>query len=102
MVMWKNAEKLLRGRRRGFLRKEKEKNAMKRYVDLTPEECNSIVISLLEEFKNNAKRLDCLALDEPNERIEFDILLELGALIQKIADVRDKTGATNDCCNVCR
>ncbi len=62
---------------------------MEKALTLSIEECDNIIISLLLDFKKTCSEIDVIALDDENERGEFDMLMDLGALIQKMADVRD-------------
>ncbi len=62
---------------------------MEKALTLSIEECDNIIISLLLDFKKTCSDIDVIALDDENERGEFDMLMDLGALIQKMADVRD-------------
>ena len=71
---------------------------MERTLTLSIDECDSILLSMILDFKNSCSKIDTLVLDEKSEREEFDLLMELGALIQKIADVRDTLCNCHDCC----
>ena len=71
---------------------------MERTLTLSIDECDSILLSMILDFKQSCSEMNVITLDDKNEREEFDLLMELGALIQKIADVRDTLCNCHDCC----
>ena len=71
---------------------------MERTLTLSIDECDSILLSMILDFKQSCSEMNVITLDDKNEREEFDLLMELGALIQNIADVRDTLCNCHDCC----
>ena len=57
---------------------------MNRSIELTRDECNTILMCLTGEFMSACCGLDLLALDEEDEKERFQDVLEMAVLIQKI------------------
>ena len=59
-------------------------------LNLTAEECNTIIRYLMEGFREKSYELDVMDdLENENDRADFDELMQLGHLIQQIATVQD-------------
>ena len=46
---------------------------MERTLTLSIDECDSILLSMILDFKNSCSKIDTLVLDEKSEREEFDL-----------------------------